>query len=656
LSIQPIPEGVFILSIDVTERRLAEKSLRQSEEKLRTIFDVLPVGISLIDHDRLVVQTNAILEETIKLNYEDLYKGNHKLRKYLRSDGSEMPPEELASVQAINGNKVIRDVETGIETEDGSIFWTSVSAAPLNVEGLSAVVVTIDINDRKQNELALKESETRLRSILDNTQEAIGVSKNGIALFSNPAYIQLFGFEDEKQVIGKSILEHISPKEHKRIREYIRKRGAGEDVPGFYETIGIRQNGEEFPFEGRFSTYNLNGQDYTISIIHDVSERRKAEETLRESRAKLEAALSSMTDAVFISNNAGEFIEFNDAFATFHKFGNKNECAKTFAEYPDFLEVYMENGEIAPIDMWAVPRALRGETATNAEYLLRRKDTGETWVGSYSFSPIRDKDDNVVGSVVVGRDITERKRGEEEILKLNSELEQRVIDRTSQLTNVNKELEAFSYSVSHDLRAPLRGIDGFSLALFEDYYNDLDDTAKNYIERIRNATKKMDGLIDSLLTLARISRLEMNLVKVNLSDIVRGIANGLTEGDKSRKAQFIIPEKITAMGDPNLLKIVLENLLNNAWKFTSKKENTIIEFGALKEKSKTTYYIKDNGIGFDMQYANKLFSAFQRLHSDKEYPGTGVGLTTVQRIIRRHNGDIHAESKLNEGTTFYFTL
>jgi light-regulated signal transduction histidine kinase (bacteriophytochrome) len=306
--------------------------------------------------------------------------------------------------------------------------------------------------------------------------------------------------------------------------------------------------------------------------------------------------------------------------------------------------------------MWAVPRALRGETATNAEYILRRKDTGETWVGSYSFSPIRDKDDNVVGSVVVGRDITERKRGEEEILKLNSELEQRVIDRTSQLTNVNKELEAFSYSVSHDLRAPLRGIDGFSLALFEDYYNDLDDTAKNYIERIRNATKKMDGLIDSLLTLARISRLEMNLVKVNLSDIVRGIANGLTEGDKSRKAQFIIPEKITAMGDPNLLKIVLENLLNNAWKFTSKKENTIIEFGALKEKSKTTYYIKDNGIGFDMQYANKLFSAFQRLHSDKEYPGTGVGLTTVQRIIRRHNGDIHAESKLNEGTTFYFTL
>ena len=656
LSIQPVPEGVFILSIDVTERKLAEKSLRQSEEKLRTIFEVLPVGISLIDHDRIVVQTNAILEEIIKLNFEELYKGSHKLRKYLRSDGSEMPSDELASVQAINGNKVIQNVETGIETEAGSIFWTSVSAAPLHVEGLSAVVVTIDINDRKQNELALKESEARLRSILENTQDAIGVSKNGFALFSNPAYIQLFGFEDEKQLIGKSIMEQISPKEHKRIREYIRNRDAGEETPGFYETIGIRRNGDEFPFEGRFSTYTLDGQEYTIAIIRDISERRKAEDTLRESRAKLEAALASMTDAVFISNKAGKFIEFNDAFATFYKFDNKDECAKTLAEYPDFLEVYMENGEIVPLDMWAVPRALSGETATNTEYTLRRKDTGETWEASYSFSPIRDKDDNIVGSVVVARDITERKRGEEEILKLNSELEQRVIDRTSQLTNANKELEAFSYSVSHDLRAPLRGIDGFSLALFEDYYNELDDTAKNYIERIRNATKKMDGLIDSMLTLARISRIEMNLVKVNMSDIVRGIANVLTEGDTSRKAQFIIPENITVMGDPNLLKIVMENLLNNAWKFTSKKENTIIEFGTFKEKSKTTYYIKDNGIGFDMQYAHKLFSAFQRLHSDKDYPGTGVGLTTVQRIIRRHNGDIHAESKLNEGTTFYFTL
>jgi ligand-binding sensor domain-containing protein/signal transduction histidine kinase len=242
------------------------------------------------------------------------------------------------------------------------------------------------------------------------------------------------------------------------------------------------------------------------------------------------------------------------------------------------------------------------------------------------------------------------------IKKHSRKLEREVAERTSQLQDANKELEAFSYSVSHDLRAPLRGIDGFSLALVEDYEEKLDETAKNYITRIRTATKKMDELIDSLLKLSRISRFEMKFEEVNLSLIVQKIVTDLKQSDQSRITEFIVPENISTIGDVNLLNIVFTNLLSNAWKFTSKKDKAVIEFGSFTENSKTIYYVKDNGVGFDMQYANKLFNAFQRLHSDKEYPGTGVGLTTVQRIVKRHGGEIWAESQLNIGTTFYFTL
>ena len=244
----------------------------------------------------------------------------------------------------------------------------------------------------------------------------------------------------------------------------------------------------------------------------------------------------------------------------------------------------------------------------------------------------------------------------EEVEKLNAELELRVRARTIALESTNRELEAFSYSVSHDLRAPLRSIDGFSAALLEDYGETIDSLGQSYLARIRANSQTMADLIDGLLTLSRLTRSEMRYETVDLSEIARDVLRMLRERDPQRKVNVRIQDGLTAHGDPRLLRNVLENLLGNAWKFTAKRDDAQISFGASQENGETVFSIKDNGAGFDMAYSDKLFGAFQRLHKATEYDGTGIGLATVQRIIRRHGGSIRAEAAVGEGAAFYFTL
>lgn len=238
----------------------------------------------------------------------------------------------------------------------------------------------------------------------------------------------------------------------------------------------------------------------------------------------------------------------------------------------------------------------------------------------------------------------------------NIELERRVAKRTMELEAINKELEAFSYSVSHDLRAPLRSIDGFSNKILKIYGEKLDDQGKDYFMRVMNASRHMGHLIDDLLKLARISRMEMVLENTNLSAMVQSIANEFSESNPQRIANFRIQADRFATGDRNLLQIALQNMLDNAWKYSKNQPTTEIEFGTKQQGDQVVYFIRDNGVGFDMRYVDKLFGAFQRLHSLAEFEGTGIGLATVQRIIRRHEGTIWAESGVNKGTTFFFTL
>jgi light-regulated signal transduction histidine kinase (bacteriophytochrome) len=241
---------------------------------------------------------------------------------------------------------------------------------------------------------------------------------------------------------------------------------------------------------------------------------------------------------------------------------------------------------------------------------------------------------------------------EEDVQKLNEDLKQ----RAAQLEAANKELEAFSYSVSHDLRAPLRSIDGFSHVVLEDYGEQLPADARAYLERVRAAAQRMAVLIDDLLNLSRVTRTALQPRFINLSKMAEEIMRGLQESQPDRKVAFSLVPDLMVEADPHLMNIVLENLLSNAWKFTSKREQATIEFGQKNQAKERTFYVRDNGVGFDMAYADKLFGVFQRLHSVSEFPGTGVGLATVQRIISIHGGRIWAESAEGTGTTFYFTL
>jgi PAS domain S-box-containing protein len=414
-------------------------------------------------------------------------------------------------------------------------------------------------------------------------------------------------------------------------------------MAGARTVYGQRSDGEEFPIEASISQVEVGGQKIYTVILRDLTERQRAEEKL-----SLFAAIVESSDAAIISKNLdGIILSWNPAAEQLYGYTAAEAIGRpvTMLIPPDRLD---EEPQI-------IERIKRDERVNYYETKRRRKD-GSLIDVSLTVSPVKDAQGQIVGASKIARDITEQKHAQEEVRRLNEELEQRVFDRTAQLQAANKELEAFSYSVSHDLRAPLRHINGFSLALLEDYENMLDEGGKAYLHEIRGASHDMGQLIDDMLELSRVTRSEMKRENVDLSKLASEIAKKISETDLNRNVPFTIEDGLMANCDKSLMRIVLANLFENSWKFTSKTEHAEIVFGKEITSNETLYFVRDNGAGFDMAYADKLFGAFQRLHSASSFDGTGIGLSTVQRIIHRHGGEVRAEGKVDHGATFYFTL
>lgn len=635
---------------DITEIKLAEEKIETSERTLQLFVEFAPAAIAMFDRDmRYLAVSQRFMHDYQVKDKNIIGRSHYEIFPNLPERWKEVHQRCLAGAS----EKAEADQ---MQNPDGSIEWINWEIYPWYSKPgeIGGILLSSEIITEREKE------KDRIVDLVERIDLATRAAQLGIWDWDIPAdkliwddrMYELYGIQkDEFGGAYEAWFKGVHPEDKPKCDVAIKQALDGTKEYDLEFRVLWPDSSVHWIKANALTIRDTHDKPMRmIGINYDTTERKQAEETLRERNNFIEDILENAPIGFAInriSDGMGTFVsrKFDTLYGV--DIGGMN----TVDEY--FEKVYLD-----PQFREKMRERMLTDMATGDASKMRWENIpittkdGEFKVVSAINIPMFEQ--NLMISTV--QDVTVQWQAAEEIRKLNTELEQRVARRTLQLEEANKELEAFSYSVSHDLRAPLRGIDGWSLALMEDYSEALDEKGRQYIDRVRKETQHMGQLIDDLLRLSRISRTEMIVSSINLSKLVETISTRLMESQPDRSIEWVIEPDLIANGDNRLLEIAMTNLLANSFKFTGKEKNAKIEFGRTNAEGKDVYFVRDNGAGFNMEYAKNLFGAFQRMHKQSEFPGTGIGLATVQRIIRRHGGTLWAEAEVDKGATFYFTL
>ncbi|HUA20888.1 MAG TPA: PAS domain S-box protein [Bryobacteraceae bacterium] len=632
-------------------RRFASR-LAEANRKTNALLESISDGFNAFDRNWRYVYVNTAGARMVGKAREEL----------LGKNLWELWPEAVNSPFGIAYRRAVAEnVPTQVEAFFAPLnAWFEVRCYP-SAEGLSLFFTDTTARRRAQEQLRL------LAAIVECSDDAIiGKDLDGTILSWNKGAEQIYGYS-AAEMIGQSV-SRLVPSDHgdefPEIMQYVQ---LGQKIEHL-ETERIRKDGRRIAVSVTISPLKDEAGKVVgaSSIARDITGRKQAEQALARSELRYRSLVRAVSQIVWTTNSRGEVIEDLAAWREFT--GQSVEETQGWGRF-----AALHPGDRArSAEAWS--RALAGRSLYETEYRLRRHDGEYRWMAVHGV-PVLNEDGQVEEWVGTCADITDRVLAEEEARQLNQTLEKRVVERTSELEAANQELEAFAYSVSHDLRAPLRAIGGFSRILLEDFSPELPAEAQRYLGIVSENAVQMGKLIDGLLSFSRLGRQALNLQQVAPSDLVRQAWVDLAAEQKGREVEICLGDLPPCQGDPLLLKQVFLNLLSNSLKYTRNRPVSRVEVGCFRASNlaaqtevcqqgaprgaapdSPVYYVRDNGAGFDMRYSDKLFGVFQRLHRSEEYEGTGVGLATVRRIITRHGGSVWAEGALDQGATFYFTL